>query len=367
MFTNQNKNQINEYYMNLALNYARMNIGNTRTNPSVGCVIIKNGNILGAATTSFNGRPHAEHNAIKNSKHDLENSILYSTLEPCSNYGKTAPCVNLIIKKKIKKVFFSIKDPDLRSFDKSTSKLKKFGIKVNAGILKDKINYFYKSYKKFKSNKLPFVTCKLAISKDFYTINKNKKWITNEYSRGRVHLMRSSHDCIITSSKTVNNDDPMLTCRINGLENRSPTRVILDKNLTIKINSKIIKTAEKYKTIIFYNKNDVRKIKNLKKMGIKTYQINLDNNLNLNLFSVLSKLKKLGFTRIFLESGIKLIKSFLRKNLVDEFKLFISKKNLGKKGNGNAKDIFSKFLVNKKKEIPNVNLFGDKLFSYHFR
>ena len=367
MFTNQNKDQKNKYYMNLALNYARMNLGNTKTNPSVGCVIIKNGSILGAASTSINGRPHAEYNAIKSSNHNFKDSILYATLEPCSNYGKTPPCINLIIKKKIKKVFFSINDPDLRSYDKSTKKLRKYGIKVNTGVLKGKINSFYKSYKKFKNNKLPFVTCKLAISKDFYTVSKDRKWITNEFSRGRVHLMRSSHDCIMTSSKTVNNDNPMLTCRIEGLESRSPTRIILDKNLIIKFNTKIVKSSHKYKTIIFYNKSNTKKIRTLKKKGIKIYHTDLDKDNNLNLFNILIKLKKLGFSRIFLESGIKLMKEFLNKGLVDEFKLFISKNNLGRMGHSNAKNLFKIFLKNKETEIVNVNLFGDKLLSYHIR
>ena len=254
MFTNHNKNQNNIYYMNLALLQAKKIIGNTNKNPAVGCVIVKNQNVISAGYTSFNGRPHAEHNAINDSKNDLNNSDLYVTLEPCSHYGETPPCINTIIKKKIKKVFFSIKDPDLRSYNRSKKILQKKGIKVINGVLSDKINNFYKSYLKYKSNDLPFVTCKLAVSKDFFTINKKHKWITNKFSRGRVHLMRASHDCIITSNKTISKDNPRLTCRIDGLNNRSPSRIILDTKLKIRTNSRIIRDAKLYQTIIFYNK-----------------------------------------------------------------------------------------------------------------
>ena len=112
MFTNQNKNIYHNYFMNLALNQARINLGNTKLNPSVGCVLVKNNNLISAGSTNFNGRPHAEFNAINFSKNDVKNSDLYVTLEPCSHYGKTKPCVKTIIKKKIKRDFFSKNDPD---------------------------------------------------------------------------------------------------------------------------------------------------------------------------------------------------------------------------------------------------------------
>ena len=228
MFTNHNKNQNNLYYMDLALQQAKRSLGNTNKNPAVGCVIVNKKNIIGLGCTSINGRPHAEINAINSSRINLRNSEMYVTLEPCSHYGKTPPCVKTIMKKKIRKVFFSIKDPDLRSFNKSKKILQKRGIIVRDGILKHKINSFYKSYFKYKNNDFPFVTCKLAVSKDYFTISKRRKWITNEFSRGRVHLFRSNHDCIVTSSNTVIEDNPKLDCRINGLENLTPTCIVLD-------------------------------------------------------------------------------------------------------------------------------------------
>lgn len=351
--------------MNLALKQARMILGNTKKNPAVGCVIVKKNYVVGAGHTSKNGRPHAEFNAVKSCiNRDVKKANMFVTLEPCSNYGITPPCVKLIIKKDISKVYFSVNDPDLRSYNKSTDKFRKKFIYVNKGLLKKDIELFYRSYFKYKKNKLPFVTCKLAVSKDFFTINKKKAWITNKYSRGRVHLMRSNHDCILTSVNTVNIDNPILNCRIEGLLHTSPTRVILDKNLKIRKNSKILKTSKKIKTIIFYNKMNNNKLKILKKLNIKLIWMPVNYEKNLKLKEILKKLKNLGFSRIFLESGLNLTKSFLNENLVDDFKLFISSNKLGNEGDGNIKKYLNLLLKNKKKVTEKVNLLGEKLISY---
>ena len=145
MFTNHNNHQNNIYFMALALQQAKRTLGNTKRNPAVGCIIVKNRHVISAGHTSIHGRPHAEQNAINFSKTNLKNSELYVTLEPCSHYGKTPPCVNSIIKSKIKKVIFSIKDPDPRSFNKCAKKLKSRGIIVINEVLKDKIKFFYKA------------------------------------------------------------------------------------------------------------------------------------------------------------------------------------------------------------------------------
>ena len=136
--------------MNLALSQALRNLGNTGQNPSVGSVIVKKGCVIASGATSLGGRPHSEKNAVDNSKEDLSNSDMYVTLEPCSHYGKTPPCVNAIIKNKVKKVYYSIKDPDLRSFNKSKNILKNKKIAVTDNILKSEVKKFYRSYIKSK-------------------------------------------------------------------------------------------------------------------------------------------------------------------------------------------------------------------------
>ena len=353
--------------MSLALQQAMSNLGNTKENPSVGCVITKNNSVISVGSTGFKGRPHAEHNAISNSREKLINSNLYVTLEPCSNYGKTPPCVNKIISNKIKEVYFSILDPDPKSKDKSSKRFKKFNVNTNKGVFSKRIKEFYKSYILYKKNKLPFVTCKLALSKDLYTINKKKKWITNNYSRGRVHLMRSNHDAIITSSETIKKDNPLLNCRIAGLEKTSPSKIILDNYLKTPVKSNVIKDRSHAKTFIFYNKTNVKKIKLFEKLGIKTYKVPVTTEGNLNLKEVLLRAKKLGFYRIFLESGIKLATNFLNENLVNDLKIFISDKKLNKNGKGSIKKYFKTKLKGKKFTTEKVYLFNDKLISYKIK
>ena len=205
------------------------------------------------------------------------------------------------------------------------------------------------------------------MSKDCFTVNKKGKWITNEYSRGRVHLLRAQHDCIMTSSETVIKDNPLLSCRINGLEKNTPARIVLDRNLRVPLKSNIIKNKYKYKTVIFYNKNKKSKINQLKKYGIKLYKIPLDPEGHLNLKTSLNKAKYLGFSRIFLETGIKLTSSFFKKKLINDFKIFISDEKLKKNGSGNIKSYFKTFLKNKSKKIEKINLLGDKLLSYNIK
>ena len=179
--------------------------------------------------------------------------------------------------------------------------------------------------------------------------------------------MRSSHDSIITSSRTIKIDNPYLNCRINGLRKTSPCIIILDKRLETPLNSNVIKNNFKYQTIIFYNKNDKKKIRMLKKRHIKTYKTPLNFDGDFDLKKVLIKVRKLGFSRIFLETGIKLAGNFLKENLVNDFKIFISSNMLNKNGNGNIKKYFNTFLKNKKFIIEKVNLFDDKLITYKIK
>ena len=268
---------------------------------------------------------------------------------------------------KINEVYFSIKDPDVRSFNKSSSKLKKHNIYVKSGLLKKELNIFYRSYIKYKKKIYPFVTCKMAISKDFFTINKRNKWITNKYSRGRVHYYRSIHDCIISTSNTIIKDNPMLNCRIEGLSKNSPVKIILDRKLRIPINSNVFRSPLNKKTIVFYNKSNKKKLRILKKIKIKFYKVDLDINDNLDLKKILIKIKCLGFSRVFIESGMKLMTKLFKENLVDDFKLFISKNNIGKNSKTNIKKYLKSFLKNKHSVKEKANLFGDLILSYRMK
>ena len=176
-------------FSQLALNLAEINLGKTKTNPSVGCVIVQNGSVISSGITSVSGRPHAEFNALNQNK-NFRDSTMYVTLEPCNHYGLTPPCTNLITNKKIKKVYYSINDIDKRVRGKTQKFLKPKNIEVKKGLLQNEIKKFYLPYFFNKEKKLPFVTGKIAISKNKIIFSKKKKKITDKYSDKFTHELR---------------------------------------------------------------------------------------------------------------------------------------------------------------------------------
>ena len=252
-------------YMGLALNLARSRHGSTGKNPSVGCVIVKNEEIISIGQTGYAGSPHAEYNAIKDSITSLEGSKMYVSLEPCSHFGRTPPCTNEIIKNKISEVIYSIEDIDKKVKGKSFKILKSKNINVKKGLLKEEISNFYKPYFFNRKNKIPYVTGKIAISKNNLIYSKGTKKITDIHSDKLTHFLRYKNDSLMISYKTLNQDNPKLDCRLKGFNQFSPKRIILDNNLETNINSHIFRTANKNNTIIFYNNVNKKKITLFKK------------------------------------------------------------------------------------------------------
>ena len=350
--------------MKLALNLASERYGLTGPNPSVGCVIVKNDQIISVGQTGLNGRPHAEYNAIKNCKKRLKGSTIYISLEPCSHYGKTPPCTNLISKNKIKKVFFAVNDSDSRSSNKAKKILNSKKISVKRFLLKNEATNFYKSYFFNKSKNIPYVTGKIAKSRDDYIYSRNKK-ITNNYSLNISHLLRYTNQGILISANTLNSDNPKLTCRINGLENFSPIRFILDKNLICKNNFYIIETAKKIKTYIFYNKKNKKKINFLKKAGINLIYLKLNQNNHFDLNDVLKKINTVGVNYLLVEGGKKLTMNFLESNFFNQFYLFKGSKKLGIRGKLKITNIIKKLSV-KFNFYKKINTFIDKDELIHY-
>ena len=347
------------------MNLALQRNGQTGLNPSVGCLIVKNNNILSFGQTGFNGRPHAETIAInKCKKSELKDSSIYITMEPCTHYGKTPPCTNQIIKSKFKRVIYSINDIDKRTSNKAYSLLRSKKINVSRGILKSESKKIYKNYFQHKKYKKPFVAAKIACSSDFFISSKNK-FITNHHSRDVSHILRYNFDSILISSKTANADNSKLSCRINGLENFSPKRLIIDKNLKINKNSPIITDKNKNNTIIFHSTKDKKKIRYFKLRGIRLSYTDLDSNNNIDLKKVFSTVYNFGIGSIIIEGGKELTKSVLKDKLINEFYLFKSKKKLGNLGKNNIADL--KKIINffKKKENIETFLDGDKITRYY--
>ena len=357
---------LDKYFMSIAMNLAKQRNGLTGLNPSVGCLIVKNNNILSYGQTGIGGRPHAETIAINNCKKcELKGSTIYITMEPCTHYGKTPPCTNQIVKSKIKRVVYSINDIDIRTSNKAFSLLRLKKINVTKGVLKSEGKKIYKNYFNHKKNNKPYIAAKIACSNDFFTVS-NSKFISNHYSRDVSHLLRFYFDSILVTSKTANYDNSKLTCRINGLKDFSPKRLVIDKNLKINMKSPIINDDYKRNTIIFHSSNDKKKISHLRSKGIKLCFVTLDKNHQINLNEVFNKAYNYGIGSILIEGGKKLTNSILKEKLINEFYLFKSKKNLGRLGKNNIYDLKRKiFSFLKKKENIETFLDGEKITRYY--
>jgi len=317
-------------YMELALSLASARYGLTGLNPSVGCVIVKDNKIISIGQTGYGGTPHAEFNAIKDSNENLKGAKMYVTLEPCSHYGKTPPCTNIIIKNKIKEVVYAIEDIDKKVKGKTLKILKSKNILVKKNLLKNEVNNFYIPYFFNKKNNIPYVTGKIAISKNNLIYSKGSKRITDIHSDKLTHFLRYKNDSLMISYKTLNKDNPRLDCRLEGLNKFSPKRIILDNNLEMNMNSHIFRTANKNNTIIFYNNVNKKKITLLKKKGIQLIKSNLSKKKYFDLKLILKKLYKVGIRNILVEGGDNLSCNFLKNKLFNEFYLFKSPKSLSK-------------------------------------
>jgi len=348
------------YYLDLAYQLAEKNLGKTGLNPSVGAIVVKDDSVISSGITSYRGRPHAELNALSKIKNCVGAS-LYTSLEPCVHYGKTPPCTKIISKKKIKKVYFGSYDPDIRSYKKAKSFLSKKGIKVKK--IKSK-NYknFYKSYFINKKLNIPYVSAKIAFSSDFFSINYKKKWITNESSRKIVHLLRSRYDCILSTSKTINLDNSLLNCRIDGLDKFKPDLFIIDLNLKLKKKLLLNKMINKRKTYIITNKSNLNKVSIYKQKGYKFVFINALKDKK-DFILLYKKIYNLGYSRILLETGLIFLRTIVKNKLINNLYLFKNNRDLRKVGKNNISPNFLKTI--KFKPI-SINLNNDKLFIKEF-
>ncbi len=347
-------------FLNLAFQIAEKHLGQTKLNPSVGSVVVKNHCVISTGVTSLNGRPHSEYNALKKLK-NCSGASLYTTLEPCTHKGKTPPCTDIIIRKKIKEVFYGFEDPDIRTFKKARKILGLRGIKAFL-INPKKYKNFYKSYFLNKKYSIPFVSAKIAISKDHYTINKKNKWITNRKSRKIAHLLRNQHDCILSTSKSINFDNSLLNCRIDGLNNKKPDLLIIDLNLKLKKKLQLNNLLKKRKTYLVTSKINSKKALVYKKMGYKIILLNqLKSKSDFYLFY--KKIYNMGYARILIEAGLTFLNNLIENKLINDLYIFKSDHKLGKNGRNNHS---SKSLRKISPKLVTINLDGDKLMKKEF-
>lgn len=324
---NQEKNTKNDFrFLKTAISLGYRSIGQTWPNPSVGCVIVKNQHIVGTGNTAFRGRPHAEKIALDQAKSEALDSTVYITLEPCSHFGKTAPCTTQLIKAKVKRVVCPLKDPNPRVNGKGFEILRKNGIIVdNSPILLKEIKNLNQGFITSIEKKRPFIALKLAMSLNgkIATQTKKSNWISGEKSRNFVQLIRSHYDAIMIGTETAFWDNPSLNLRGQFSDLPQPAKIIIDKDLKLSKKMDYIRSKDTDKLFFVHDLNlKKEKIESMKVKGIRTIGVSTLKNGNLNLDEIFKNLSKLGLTSVLVEGGGKIATSLLEVELVDKLILF---------------------------------------------
>ncbi len=326
-------------FISLALNLAKKNLGLTAPNPVVGCVIVKDGEIIATGVTAAGGRPHAETIAINKvaDKKILAGATLFVTLEPCSHQGLTPACVDQIIAHKFARVVVAAIDPDSRVNGGGIAKLRAANIDVTCGVLEKESVEINRGFFKVRTLGLPFVTLKLATSLDGKIATKNfaSKWITSEKARQFAHYLRAENDAILIGANTLRHDNPLLDCRLAGLSQHSPARIIIANEINFSCELQIFQTAKKIRTIILTSASKASQheenIAKLKNLGVEII-FGAEKNGRIFLPSALQTICQSGFNSILIEGGKNLATQFLQENLVDELAWIQNKKIIGNDG-----------------------------------
>ena len=315
------QNTIDKKWMSVALSLAKRTKGATWPNPNVGCVIVKDGKLIGRGWTAPTGRPHAETQALKSAGAASANSTAYVTLEPCAHTGKTKPCTSSLIRANVARVVIATRDPDPRVSGQGLKLLKNAGISITEGILKDEACYEHFGFFNRILNGKPKITLKLATSLDgkIATKNNESKWITGERSRKLTHLYRMQSDAVMIGSRTAIMDDPSLNVR-HITTKQQPAKIIIDTTLKTPLTSKIFQSANEFKTIICCGHNvDQSLVSIWINQGSKIIKCKTNIDGKIDLIDAMKHLGTIGINNIFCEGGASLATSLLKADLIDEF------------------------------------------------
>lgn len=313
---------IDQKFMRRALELALTGMGNVAPNPMVGCVIVHKGLIIGEGFHGEFGKPHAEVNAINRVKNRalLPESTLYVTLEPCSHYGKTPPCAELVIREKIPNIVIGTIDPFVQVAGTGIEKLKNAGCRIVAGIMEEECKDLNRRFFTFHEKKRPYIILKWAQTEDgFIDIDRSVEqygqtsWITNELSRIVVHKMRSEESAILVGTNTAQKDNPSLTVRV--WSGHHPLRLVIDRNLRLSPDLELFN--QKYPTLVFTSKTAVSK------PNLEFLEIPFDGN---EIEHVLDTLYRRNILSLIVEGGRALLQSFIDKSLWDESHIFIGRR-----------------------------------------
>lgn len=314
--------------MRAALALAARGLGRVAPNPAVGCVIVagkRDGLVVGRGWTQHGGRPHAETEAIARAGRAARGATAFVTLEPCAHHGKTPPCADALIAAGVTRVVAATEDPDPRVAGSGLDRLREAGIAVESGLLREAAEALNAGYFMRQRSGRPLVTLKLATTLDgrIATHGGDSRWITGEPARMRVHLMRSRHDGVLVGIGTALADDPDLTCRLAGLDDRSPVRIVMDARLHLPLTSRLVVSAGEVPTwlVTLAGANRSRR-RAFEDCGVRIVEVDAGPDGYPEPLATLQALAKLGLTRVLVEGGGHVAAAFVRAGLVDRLRWF---------------------------------------------
>ena len=320
--------------MALALMLGRRGLGRTWPNPAVGAVIVKDGVIVGRGWTQKGGRPHAEIEVLRRAGDAARGATLYVTLEPCSHHGKSPPCADAVIAAGIARVVSALEDPNPKVAGEGHARLRAAGIAVEVGVGAEAARHDHAGHIRRVTDGRPHVTLKLAISADGKVGGpcRTPVVITGEAARDRVHLLRARSDAIMVGIGTALADDPLLTCRLPGMEQNSPVRIVLDSKLRLPAGSRLVRTAREVPVWVIAGHQASRATEEaLQAAGVEVLRAP-DSDPSLDISAALRLIAERGITRLMAEGGPTLAVALLDADLVDEAVLFQSPKVVGSDG-----------------------------------
>ncbi|WP_343563197.1 bifunctional diaminohydroxyphosphoribosylaminopyrimidine deaminase/5-amino-6-(5-phosphoribosylamino)uracil reductase RibD [Kiloniella sp. b19] len=326
---------IEQGFMQSALNLARRGLGKVAPNPAVGCVIVREGQVVGRGWTQPGGRPHAEAVALAQAGESARGATAYVTLEPCAHHGKTPPCAEALVSAGITRCVVACGDPDERVSGKGLEILRKAGVTVDFGLMESEALSLNRGFFSRVSRGRPMVTVKVATTLDGRIATKRgeSKWITGDLARQASQMLRVEHDAILVGSGTALADNPRLDVRLPGLESFSPLRVIMDGRLRLPLTSDLVARAAECPTCLMtFDENDSHRLKAYEDAGVKVVHIKRDDTGFVCPLTALDKLGEMGITRLLVEGGSHVIGSLLRQGLVDEIVWFRAAKVIGGDG-----------------------------------
>ena len=316
-----------EAYMREAIALSLTHAGQTGSNPSVGCLIVKDGHVVGRGVTARGGRPHAEPQALAEAGDEARGATAYVTLEPCSHHGKTPPCANAIVAAGIARVVVAVADPDPRVSGQGLKVLADADIEVTIGILQKEARRAMGGYLTRQTKGRPQVTLKLAVSADgmLGRLGEGQVAITGPEAKVEVHQLRAASDAIMVGIGTANADDPELTVRLPGRENQSPLRIVLDRRAELSLTSKLATTARNVPVLLAVAPSATGNRTALEAMGVEIFETT-------GLEHLLHALAGRGISSLMVEGGARVAADLLAQGLVDRIHLYTGETVIGEGG-----------------------------------